>query len=221
MYVTGFFLVFAGMLIGYFLWYRDRSAEEALHVSMTRENEDLRTSLKLAHNSHEKLDERFARQKGQLNVLQQLCDDWSSSREQAERDRAQLESEVADKNRRYEEAIGELQIEKQNRISLEDKAHQLTQQQIEKLSLLEDEWRNRHAKIESSLFQRQADLKSTSGEKDRISKQLQSSEEKIAELQAELATQKSLLDTTTKHASGFEQEFVSVETSLKEHSELL
>ena len=220
-YITSFFLVFAGMLIGYFLWYRDRSSDEALRESLARDNEDMRTSIKLAHNSHEQLDERFTRQKGQLNVLQQLCDDWSNSREQAERDRAKLEIEVAEKQRRCDEAISELQDEKERRVSLEDKTHHLTQLQITKLSEMEEDWRTRHAKIESSLFQRQADLKSASGEKDRLATQLHQAESRIAELQSDSATQKSLLETATKNASGLEQEYVSVESSLMESSELL
>ena len=220
-YLPYFFLVFAGMLIGYFLWYRDRSEEEARRQSIDRENEDLRTSLKLAHNSYEKLDERFLRQKGQLNVLQQLCDDWSTSREQIERDRARLEAEIGEKSRRFEEATAELQTEKELRISLEDKQHQLTQESLEKVGQLEDSWRQRHAKIESSLFQRQADLKSTSGEKERLGKALHLAEGRIAELESELASQKSLLETATKNHSGLEQEYVSVESALSENANLL
>ncbi|MFK7768757.1 MAG: hypothetical protein AB8B55_16165 [Mariniblastus sp.] len=221
LYVTGFFLVFAGMLIGYFLWYRDRSGDETHRRKLTRENEDLRTSLKLAHGSYGQLDERFTRQKGQLNVLQQLCDDWSTARENTERDRAQLEMEVADKTRRYEEALAELQNEKARRISLEDETHQLTQQQLEKLSLMEEDWRQKHSSIESSLIHHQADLKSTTSEKERLTAQLHDAESRVAELAADLASQKTLLETATKNASGLKQEYVSVETSLKESSELL
>lgn len=214
---SSFFLVFTGMFFGYFLFYRDRSADEAMRASLRRDNDDLHTSLKLAHNSHEQLDDRFTRQKGQLNVLQQLCDDWSNSREQSELDRVQLEVEVANKNQLCEEAVSELQIEKQKRIALEDETHKLTQLQITKLSELEDDWRQRHAKIESSLFQRQADLKSTSGEKERITNQLHDAQSRIAELQADLTTPKSLL----KNAIGMKQAYVPTESSLQENSELL
>jgi chromosome segregation ATPase len=113
-YVTGFFLVFAGMLMGYFLWYRDRSEDEQTRASLELENENLRTSLKLSHNSQAVLDERFARQKGQLNVLQQLCDDWSASREQTELERAQLEVEVEDKRRKLDELTADLQQERKS-----------------------------------------------------------------------------------------------------------
>ena len=115
------------MLIGYFLWYQNRTDDDVVRRSLTRENEDLRASLKLAHGSREQLDERFTRQKGQLNVLQQLCDDWSASREQGERERAQLEVDASDKARKFEEAMEELQKEKKLRIELEDSVHKITQ----------------------------------------------------------------------------------------------
>ena len=220
-YVTGFFLVFAGMLIGYFLWYRDRSEDDARQASFSRENDELRSTITLSQNSHEKLSERFARQKGQLNVLQQLCDDWSSSREQSERDRAQLELEVAEKEQRYEQAAAELQTEKQKRIELEDEAHQLAQQQIEKINEMENDWRERHSKAETSLVQNRAELKSATEERERLAEQLYSSEARVAELESDLAGQESLLETATKNAGGLEREYVSIESSLKESSDLL
>ena len=137
-FITGLFLVFGGMIIGWVLWYRDPSEDETIRRKLIHENEDLRTSLKLAHGSHEKLDERFTRQTGQLNVLQQLCDDWSSNREQGERERAQLEVEVTEKTRLFEEMLEELQIEKKKRIGLEDENHRLTQDQLAFISQLED-----------------------------------------------------------------------------------
>lgn len=220
-YIAGIFLVFAGMLIGYMLWYRDQSeGVSALH-SLRRENEDLRTSLNLAHNSHQNLDERFIRQKGQLNVLQQLCDDWSSNREQGERERAQLEAEVSEKTRRFEEAIEELQVEKKLRIGFEDENHRLAQEQLASLSQLEEDWRSKFSEIESSLFQRQADLKSSTSEKERLTRQLHSAESRVAELQADLANQKSMLESATTNVTGLRQEYTGLEAALSENADLL
>lgn len=220
-YVTGFFLVFAGMLIGYFLWYRDRSEDDARQANLLNENKELRATISRSQSSHEKLTDRFARQKGQLNVLQQLCDDWSSSREQTERERAQLEIELADKNHRYEQCAAELQTEKQKRIELEDEAHQLTQQQVENLKDLENDWRQRHSKIDSLLTQNQAELKTATEEKKRLTGQLHATEARVAELDAALASQKTLLESATKNASGLEREYVSIESALQESSDLL
>ena len=220
-YVTGFFLVFAGMLIGYFLWYRDRSEEEQLRLTLERDNEELRTSLKLSHNSHALLDERFSRQKGQLNVLQQLCDDWSASREQSERDRALLEIEVEEKRNRLEETVAELQQFKQTKIELEDQVHELNQQHLKNLSGVEQSWREKHAVVESRLIQKEKDWKAAVGKSERLSGSLHQAEAKIAEFKSEIEANKKLLETATKNASGLKQEYVSLESSLAESSNLL
>ena len=219
--ITCFFLVFAGMLIGYVLFYRDQSEEENLRVSLSRENDDLRTSLKLAHNSHEKLSDRFTRQQGQLNVLQQLCDDWSTSREEAERDRATLETEVAERTRRLEEVSGELHEEKQKRNELEDQRHNLIQEQLSQMADVESDWRSKFARVENSWNASQSDVEILNSDKDRLAQQLHDAEGRIGELESELKTQKSLLDTATKNHSGLSQEYVSVETSLEHISEQL
>jgi predicted flap endonuclease-1-like 5' DNA nuclease len=220
-YVQCFFLVFAGMLIGYFLWYRDRSGEEQLRLSLERETEDLRTSLKTAHNSNAQLDERFLRQKGQLNVLQQLCDDWSTSREQSERDRAQLEVELEDKRQKYDQTAAEWQAEKELRIGLEDQVHQLSQAHRDEVNRVGQDWLAKHSLVESNLNQRQGELAATAKENQRLGKSLHNSEALIAELRAEMAAKKTLLETAKKNASGLEQEYVSLESSLEESSLLL
>ena len=220
-YIAGFFLVFAGMLIGYFLWYHNRADDDAARQALIHENADLRTSLKLAHGSHEQLDERFNRQTGQLNVLQQLCDDWSSSREQGERERAQLEVDASDKAQKYEEAMEELTKEKNLRIELEDSIHKMTQAEIANKAELEGEWRQRHGEVESSLFQHQADLKSSSKENERLTKQLHAAETCIAELTADLKNQASLLSTASNNHTGLKQEYVTIESSLKQSSDQL
>jgi predicted flap endonuclease-1-like 5' DNA nuclease len=220
-YVTGFFLVFAGMLIGYFLWYRDRSEDEQQRLMLDRENSDLRNALQIAQTSHSTLEERFTRQKGQLNVLQQLCDDWSTTREQSERDRAQLEVEAEDKRKKYEAAIGELQTAKQKQIELEDHIHSLNQSAIKRSGQQEKEWHKKYSTLESGLTQRQLELKSAVTENERLSKSLHQAEAKIAGLQSEMESNRKLLETATKNAGGLKQEYVSLESSLKENSHLL
>ena len=220
-YIAGFFLVFAGMLIGYFLWYQNRTEDDAARRALINENDDLRTSLKLAHGSHEQLDERFTRQKGQLNVLQQLCDDWSASREQGERERAQLEVDAADKAQKFEEAMEELRKEKNLRIEIEDSIHKITQAEIVNKAELEEQWRQRHGEVESSLFQHQADLKGATNENERLTNQLHAAEACVAELTADLKNQVSLLEIATTNHSGLKQEYVTIESSLKQSSDQL
>lgn len=220
-YVAGFFLVFAGMLIGYFLWYRDSTEEDQLRLALDRETEELRASLLSTQNSNAILEERFARQKGQLNVLQQLCDDWSTSREQSERDRAQLEIEVEDKRRKLDSVNADWQRAKQKQIELEDQLHALTRQHLEKTNKVDQDWLKKHTLTESSLVQRQTELKSSVRENETLTKSLHKAEGRIAELMAEIEANKKLLATATKNAGGLKQEYVTLESSLKESSDLL
>jgi len=220
-YVTGFILVFAGMLIGYLLCYRDRSKDEQQNRVLDRENSDLRNALQTAQSSHATLEECFARQKGQLNVLQQLCDDWSTTREQSERDRAQLELEANDKRQKYESAISELQTAKQKQIELEDHVHSLNQSAIKQAAQQEKEWQNQSSHLESQLTRGQLELKSAVRENERLSKQLHGAEAKIAGLKSEIDSNQKLLETASKNVGGLKQEYVSLESSLRENSRLL
>ena len=220
-YITGFFLVFAGMLIGYFLWYRDRTDEEQLQLAVEREANELKATLRTTQSSHSILEERFARQKGQLNVLQQLCDDWSTNREQSERDRVNLEMELDQKRKKHDEAAFELQRTQQKRIELEDQIHALTRQQFEKANQIEQEWQQKHVVLEAKLTQRQAELKSAVNENERLAKSLHHAEFKNAELNSEIEANRKMLETATKNAGGLKQEYVSLESSLKASSDLL
>lgn len=157
--LTAFFLVFAGMLVGYVLFFRDRTQDVTERRNLTRENDELRSSLNAVNGSYETLEDKFSRQRGQLNVLQQLCDDWSGSRESAERERLQLESEVGDRKKKVEETEAELRKEKKLRIEAEDKLHTQTQESLKKVTTLEDTWKKKHSKADSRVIQLAAELK--------------------------------------------------------------
>ena len=79
MTIESIFLAFSclslGFYVGYLLFFRDRTKDDQRQRELVRENENVRHSLKLAHDSHSKLDTRFTRQTGQLKTLQALCDD--------------------------------------------------------------------------------------------------------------------------------------------------
>lgn len=220
-YIVAIFLVFAGMLIRHFLSSGDRSGEDEARLSLIRENEELRGQVTQLTGTHTQLDEQCSRQKGQLNVLQQLCDDWSATREKSERLRAQLESDLGNQKGRADKFAAELELEKQKRITLEDQLHSLSQANLEKITSLESEWRTQHTEVESSLLQRQADLASRTTENERLSKQLHQAQARIAELESQTKINERMLETAQKNASGLEKEYVSLETSMRESSQLL
>ena len=220
-YIVGIFLVFAGMLIGHFLLGGDRAGAEQARLSLTQDNEELRNQVTQLTTSHTTLDEQCARQKGQLNVLQQLCDDWSATREQNERLRSQMEVDLSHQRSRTDKFLAELELEKQKRITLEDQLHSQSQTHVEKLTSLEARWRTQHVEVESSLQQRQADLTSKISESERLSTQLHQSQARVAELESQITINERMLETAQKNASGLEQEYVTLETSMRESSELL
>ena len=220
-YLTAFVLVFSGMAIGYFLWNNESSEDDALRDEMLRQNEQLKKTLTTAQTSYTTLDDRFSRQRGQLNVLQKLCDDWSASREQADRDRIELEVQATEKSRRCDELTAELQTFKKKSLKLEDSLHTATQTQLEKLTNVESSWQKKFSKTESLMLQNQSDAKSLKSDKDSALKKLHRAEAKIAELEAELKSNNTTLETAKGNVTGLEKEHVSLETALKHNNELL
>ena len=220
-YLTAFVLVFSGMAIGYFLWHNESSEDDALREEMLRQNEQLKKTLTTAKTSYTTLDDRFSRQRGQLNVLQKLCDDWSASREQADRERIELEVQATEKSRRCDELTTELQSLKKKSIKLEDSLHAATQTQLEKLTDVEGSWQKKYSKTESLMLQNQSQAKTLKSDKDSALKKLHRAEAKIGELEAELKSNNTTLDTAKGNVSGLEKEHVSLETALKHTNELL
>ncbi|WP_148618618.1 hypothetical protein [Mariniblastus fucicola] len=212
---TYLFLVLSGLVVGYWLFYRDRSHEEATRGKLKKENNDLQRSLQTSQVAFDSLEEKFGRQRGQLNVLQQLCDDWSSSREISERERAQLETDLSAKTSRMSEVEKEYRDEKRQRIALEDKVHKLSQEVLEKKAEVEEQWRGKCSEAESALHKRTVDLESIKVDRKQVSKQLHSANARIAELESEIKSSKSLIETATTNATGLKQEYVSLESGLK------
>ena len=220
-YIVAIFLVFAGMLIRHFLSGGNRVGEEEARLTLIRENEELRGEVTQLTSNHTRLDDQCSRQKGQLNVLQQLCDDWSATREKSERLRAKLESDLANQKGYSDKFAADLELEKQKRITLEDQLHSETQSNIEKVSSLESQWRTQHSEIESSLMQRRGELTSKTSENERLTDQLHKSQARVAELESQIKIDERTLETAQKNASGLEKEYVTLETSMRESSELL
>ena len=220
-YVIGFFLVFAGMMIYHLLWYNDRTDEDQQRATLATENEELKRRLETDSLALVEMEEKYSRQSGQMNVLQQLCDDWSGSREQIERERTELEVELNGRAKRFDEMLSALQIEKDRRMVVESDLHSLHQDHAKSIGTVETNWKSKYTKLESTLMQRQTELKTLTGQNERTAEKLHQAEARIAELMAELESQKSLLESATKNVGGLEKEYVSLESSLAHSSDLL
>lgn len=220
-YLTAFVLVFSGMAIGYFLWHHESSQDDALRDEMLRQNEQLKKTLSTAQTSYTALDDRFSRQRGQLNVLQKLCDDWSTNREQADRERAQLEVQLSDRSRRCDELAAQLEQVKSKSIELEDSLHATTQTQLTKLVDVEGDWQKKFSKAESLMLQHQSNAQALKTEKDSTLQKLHQAESKIAELESELTANHTTLETAKGNVQGLEKEHVTLESALKHTNDLL
>lgn len=213
--VSGLFLIFVGMIIGYYLSKREDDGEEKDRLGLAKENTELKEALHRGHETLTELEAKYSRQNGQLNVLQQLCDDWSTSREEAERERTKLEVLLSEHQSRGEEMTQQLGEQTQRRMELEDQVHQIQHLHAEELGTAESEWLKKYSHVETLLNQHQNDLKHSIEENSRTAKQLHSAEAKIAELHSELDSQKTLYETITQNASGLEKEYTSLETSVQ------
>lgn len=219
--ITCLFLLIAGFVLGFWPVYRSRGQEDSLRSKLKKDNQDLRRTLQTSQVALSSLEEKFGRQRGQLNVLQKLCDDWSSSRETNERERAQLEADLGAKSTRISSVENEYRDEKQKRIQLEDRVHKLAQEMLAKKSEVEELWRGKLTKATSSLTKQTVDLQKTKAEGKQVSKQLHDANARIAELESEIKSSKNLIDTATANATGLKQEYVSLESGLKSTNDQL
>ena len=224
-FINTLFLVFScaalGLYVGYLLFYRDRSNDDKRQRELDRENENMRHSLKLAHQSHAKLNTQFTRQTGQLKTLQVLCDDWTDSRQQADQERGELEEALRGKSQRLVELQDDLTAEKQSRIDLEDTQHRLHQDFAANLAKVDETWRKGQAKADAAFSKLETQKLASDKDKSQLAEKLKAAEIQVAKMQAELSSQQALLATATNNAQGLEQEYVSVESALADNNQQL
>ncbi len=224
-YIETIFLAFAclalGFYVGYLLFFRDRTQDDQRQRELTRENENIRHSLKLAHDSHSKIDTNFTRQTGQLKTLQALCDDWTESRRQADHERGELEEALRVKSQRLADVQTDLSTEKQTRVELEDAQHRQLQDFSTKVAETEEKWRKQHSKSQVAFGKLETQFTAADNDKKQLAEKLKAAEIQVAKMQAELANQQALLATATNNAQGLEQEYVSVETALADNNNQL
>ena len=201
-FISIWFLAFScaalGFYLSYLLLYRDRSTDEKRYRELARENENVRHSLKLAHDSHTKLGQKFTRQTGQLKTLQALCDDWTDSRQQSFKEHGEMEEALRTKSQRLAEVQAELTSEKQSRIKLEDTQHRLQQEFAANLASAEKTWRKNQAKTDVALGKLESQYGSVATDKSQLAKKLKAAEIQIAKMQAKLDDQQSRLATADK-----------------------
>ncbi len=92
--LTGISLLLAGILVGYFLWFRNRNDQIAICHQLAADRENLNSQLRDAESQAAEVQDQLLRRKEKLDNLQSLCNDLLGSREKIEQHARLLESEL-------------------------------------------------------------------------------------------------------------------------------
>ena len=130
--LTGLTLVFAGILVGYFLWFRDRSEQMILNEQLATDNERLSAELRSHTSMLTEVEDRESRLSLKNTSLQQLCDDLLKSREKVQLQVNDLETELNSARTKLDRSRDQITEESRTRAKTEETLHQLKQ----KLSLI-------------------------------------------------------------------------------------
>jgi len=229
--MTGLFLVFAGILIGYFLWFRDRSDEDQQHSHLTCENDRLTHQLSEQRSIRSELEERISKLSGKIQVLQGLCDDLVTGRESTSQERMDLRADVLSLNRQLAEARDRLNEENARRTQLQDENHRLTQlqldQQLQRLEQLQanaietESLRNRCAALEQNIVGYDARIEATLQERDQAKQSESTALKTIGGLRTRTENQEITIRDLRTRLESFQHQVQEQEMKMAELSENL
>ena len=219
--LTGLSLVFAGILVGYYLWFRDRTEQLELCEQLAADNESLAGRLSAKSSNLEELEDQVDRVGSRNEQLRQLCDDLLASREKADAHSRELESELYDARCKLDQAREQLTAECRLRAKSEENLHLTKQQYLDAVSGLEKEWKHKIADSEAIVSRQQSDLQRVTGLYEQTAEKLNETSGNVAELKSELNSQRQLLDIAKNNAVGLEKEYISLESSMRSQIELL
>ena len=219
--LTGLTLVFAGILVGYFLWFRDRSEQMILNEQLATDNERLSAELRSHTSMLTEVEDRESRLSLKNTSLQQLCDDLLKSREKVQLQVNDLETELNSARTKLDRSRDQITEESRTRAKTEETLHQLKQKYIDSVANLEGEWKERFAETSHSLTNHQSEVVRLKVENEQLAGKLHQSNSESARLQSELNAQREILETAKSNAAGLEKEYVSLESSTRAQIELI
>ena len=219
--LTGLTLVFAGILVGYFLWFRDRQEQMILSQQLSTENERLKLELQGSRSQHGESEEQLGRLELKNTSLQQLCDDLLKSREKVQMHASDLESELDSNRAKLDETREQLTAECRKRTQVEESFLAAKQQFLDSKSAEENKWQSKNNELQAACNRAATELKQQLS----VNRQLEGRVHQLtttqAEIESEMASQNEMLETAKKNALGLEKEYVSLETSLRSQHDLL
>ena len=219
--LTGLSLVFAGILIGYYLWFRDRTEQLDLCEQLTADNESLAARLSAKTNGVAELEDQVERVGARNEQLQQLCDDLMSSREKADSHSRDLETELYDARHKLDQSREQLTAECRLRAKSEESLHLAKQQYLDSVVGMEKEWKHKVADSHSIISRHESEVSRLASLFETTAEKLHMSTANVAELKSELNAQREMLDVAKNNAVGLEKEYVSLESSMRSQIEVL
>lgn len=219
--LTGLSLVFAGILIGYYLWFRDRTEQLDLCEQLTADNESLASRLSAKTNGVLELEDQAERVTARNEQLQQLCDDLMASREKADAHSRELETELYDARCKLDQTREQMTAECRLRAKSEESLHLAKQQYLDSVVGLEKEWKHKIADSHSIISRHDSEVSRLASLYEQTAEKLHLSTANVAELKSELNAQREMLDVAKNNAVGLEKEYVSLESSMRSQIEVL
>ena len=219
--LTGLTLVFAGVLVGYFLWFRDRGDQLELSQQLAEENERLNTELRNRDGRVNKSKEKASLLNSKNSSLQQLCDDLLGSREKVQLQVNDLETELTAARTKLDRARDQLTEESRSRAKVEESQHLLKQQYMDNVAELEKTWKENCMDANNQLAQSKTESTRLLTLNDQLAEKLHISTSEAAKLRSELEAQREILETAKLNAAGLEKEYVGLESSMRSQIELV
>lgn len=219
--LTGLTLVFAGILVGYFLWFRDRSEQLIRSENLTTENERLNAELRAKTSQFAEHEDSLSRLGLKNTSLEQLCNDLLSSREKIQLQTNDLETELMDSRKKLDEMRGQMTEECRLRTKSEESLLGAKQEYVDALAKLELDWKDKFANSQNSLFENNSEVARLTSANEQLAERLHSAHTEVAELKSELGSHRKILETAKTNAAGLEKEYVTLETSMRSQMELL
>lgn len=219
--LTGLTLVFAGILVGYFLWFRDRSEQLILSENLATENERLAAELRAKTSKCVEHEDNISRLGLKTTSLEQLCDDLLKSREKVQLQTTDLESELISARKKLEEMRDQMSEECRLRSKSEENLLGTKQQYVDALAKMELDWKDKFANSQNTLYENNSEVARLTSANEQLAERLHSAQTEVAELKSELGSQREILETAKTNAVGLEKEYVTLETSMRSQIELL
>lgn len=219
--VTGLFLVIAGILVGYFLWFRDRTQEAVTLRKLRDEIDDLQKSLERQKASAADAASELTIREGKLQLLEQLRQDMLSERQQFQQSRIELETQLVSQQKQLEAFQEQHRQESEQRQQLAEQRTAEKEQALAFQLATENRWREESRQLQTELAARHADVHHLARQNEQRSCELEEAKSTIRDLREELESQRSLRETAFANVNGLEKDYISLETSLRNQTELL